>query len=82
MRSPVRSKIDDRIHALIVMEVGCRELPEYSLGDILYSALRRIARANGGNVRFFRDVSTRDLLRSIDQSISDEIELNNNDYNA
>ena len=45
-------------------------------------ALRRIARANGGNVRFLRDVSTRDLLRSIDQSISDEIELNNNDYNA
>ena len=60
----------------------CRELPEYSLGDILYSALRRIARANGGNVRFLRDVSTRDLLRSIDQSISDEIELNNNDYNV
>nr|DAS65848.1 MAG TPA: hypothetical protein [Caudoviricetes sp.] len=29
-----------------------------------------------------RDISTRDLLRSIDQSISDEIELNNNDYNA
>lgn len=52
MRSPVRSKIDDRIHALIVMEVGCRELPEYSLGDILYSALRRVAKANGGNVRF------------------------------
>ena len=50
--------------------------------NILYSALRRIARANGGNVRFLRDVSTRDLLRSIDQSISDEIELNNNDYNA
>mgnify|MGYP003182459890 CR=1 FL=1 len=67
MRSPVRSKIDDRIHALIVMEVGCRELPEYSLGDILYSALRRVAKANGG---------------IIDQSISDEIELNNNDYNA
>lgn len=44
MRNLVRSKIDDRIHALIVMEVGCRELPEYSLGDILYSALRRIAR--------------------------------------
>lgn len=82
MRSPVRSKIDDRIHALIVMEVGCRKLPEYSLGDILYSALRRVARANGGNVRFLRDISTRDLLRSIDQSISDEIELNNNDYNA
>ena len=58
------------------------ELPEYSLGDILYSALRRIARANGGNVRFLRDVSTRDLLRSIDQSISDEIELNNNDFNV
>ena len=76
MRSPVRSKIDDR------MEVGCRELPEYSLGDILYSALRRVAKANGGNVRFLRDVSTRDLLRIIDQSISDEIELNNNDYNA
>ena len=82
MRSPVRSKIDDRIHALIVMVVGCRELPEYSLGDILYSALRRVAKANGGNVRFLRDVSTRDLLRIIDQSISDEIELNNNDYNA
>lgn len=41
-----------------------------------------MARANGGNVRFLRDVSTMDLLRSIDQSISDEIELNNNDYNA
>lgn len=38
--------------------------------------------ANGGNVRFLRDVSTRDLLRSIDQSISDEIELNNNDFNV
>ena len=82
MRSPVRSEIDDRIRALIVMEVGCRELPEYSLGDIHYSALRRVAKANGGNVRFLRDISTRDLLRIIDQSISDEIELNNNDYNA
>ena len=82
MRNLVRSKIDYRIHALIVMEVGCRELPEYSLGDILYSALRRVAKANGGNVRFLRDISTRDLLRIIDQSISDEIELNNNDYNA
>lgn len=82
MRSPVRSKIDDRIHALIVMEVGCRELPEYSLGDILYSALRRVAKDNGGNVRFLRDISTRDLLMAIDKSIVEEIELNNNDFNA
>lgn len=81
MRSLVRSKIDDRIHALVIMENGCRELPDYSLGDILYSALRRVARANGGNVRFLRDISTKDLLRIIDQSINEEIELNYNDYN-
>lgn len=81
MRSPVRSKIDDRIHALIVMEFGCCELPGYSLGDILYSALRSVAKANGGDVRFLRDISTRDLLMAIDRNINKEIELNNGDDN-
>ena len=77
-RQTVRSEMDDRIHALIVMEAACRDLPRYSLGEVLYSALRKAARDNGGDVRFLRKMDTLPLLRYIDEGLYNELENNNN----
>ncbi len=73
MRSYVRSRIDERVQALVCMENGCKDLPDYTLGDILYTALRKVSRANGGDIRFLRRVDTKTLLRCIEQSLEEEI---------
>lgn len=75
-RASLRSEIDDRVHALVVMEAGCGDLPGYTLGEVMYSALRRAARDNGGDVRFLRRMATSDLLRYIDEGLSNEIDEN------
>lgn len=72
-RASLRSEMDDRIHALVVMESACRELPGYSLGEVLYSALRRAARDNGGDVRFLRRLDNDRLVPYIDDGLSAEI---------
>lgn len=73
MRSYVRTTIDDRIHALVLMEKACKNLPDYTLGEVMYSALRQVARAYGGDIRFLRKVSTKELLMIIDKSLEEEI---------
>lgn len=77
MKSYVRSKIDKRVQALVCMTEGCKNLPEYTLGEVLYTSLRRASRAYGGDIRFLREIDTDTLLRCIEQSLDDEVQDNN-----
>lgn len=69
-----RVVIDDRLE--MVFEIGecCKELPKYTLGQILYSALRKISKRNGGNIRFLLDVTNKELMINIDNIIKEEKE--------
>lgn len=72
VKTPTRSVMDDRIHALVILTDACRRLPDYSLGELLYAALRGSSVENGGDVRYLRRMDNRDLVAAIDRGVSDE----------
>lgn len=56
---------------LNLIDEACTELPDYSLCDILYSALRKL-KPNGISVSWIRDVGDDKLFSAIDNVIIEE----------
>lgn len=71
---PRRVEINPKKAAIVTLLEAVDSLPDYPLGDLLYAALRRLARTKGGNIKFLREVSDEDILYFIDKAITEEIE--------
>lgn len=71
---PRKVAINPRKAAIVTLLEAIDSLPDYTLGDLLYAALRRLARTRGGNVKFLREVSDEDILYFMDRAITEELE--------
>lgn len=67
-----RNTISDKKAALVELLTAADELPEYTLGDLLYAVLRRLAKSRRGNVNFLRGVSDSELYCHIERAIGYE----------
>lgn len=73
-KTPTRSVMDERVHALLILIDACGRLPGYSLGEILYTGLRTAASMEGGDVRFLRKMDNKRLVGLIDRCVSSEFD--------
>lgn len=63
---------DKRQVLFSLFQNACRELPDYSAGDILYTVLRRFAKQYGQSVSFLRAMTDSELYEEADYMISME----------
>lgn len=73
-KSKARVVVDSRLD--MVFEIGecCKALPKYTLGQVLYSALRKISKKYNGNISFLLSVTDKELMMDIDNIIIEEKE--------
>ncbi len=67
-----RNTISDKKAALVELLTAADELPDYTLGDLLYAVLRRLAKSRRGDIRFLRGVSDSELYCHIERAIGYE----------
>lgn len=65
-------RISEKKLALMILTEAADQLPDYTLGDLLYSVLRKLGRKQGISMRFLRDVPDRELHFHIDRAIREE----------
>lgn len=65
-------KEDKRSLCAVMLGEACRDFPEYSFGDILYTVLRKMAYKNGCSVSFLREVPDDEMLMEIDRLLGAE----------
>lgn len=63
---------DKRQVLFSLLQNSCRELPDYSAGDILYTVLRRFARQCGQSVSFLRTITDNELYEEADYMVAIE----------
>lgn len=71
---PKELKEDKRKLFFVLMMNFCDEFPDYSAGDILYAALRKVGRKNGQNMNFFLRIEDEDLVAYADEALKKEME--------
>lgn len=64
---------DKRKTIFVTMSDYTELLSDYSAADILYSALRGIAKKKGASVSFLRGISDRELYKEIEMSLRNEL---------
>ena len=80
MPTPVNNKIpkdlreDKRKLFFVLMMNFCEEFPDYSAGDIMYAALRKVGKKNGQNMNFFLRTEDEDLVAYADEALKKEKE--------
>lgn len=63
---------DKRQVLFAFLQSACRDFPDYSSGDILYAALRGLAKKHGQSVSFLRAMTDEELFEEVDYRISME----------
>lgn len=67
--------VEDKRKLFFVLLINfCEEFPDYSTGDVLYAALRKIGKKNGQNMNFLMRTEDEDLIASADEAIKKELE--------
>lgn len=71
---PKELREDKRKLFFVLMMNFCDEFPDYSAGDILYAALRKVGKKNGQNMNFFLRTEDEDLVAYADEALKKEKE--------
>lgn len=72
---PKELREDKRKLFFVLMMNFCDEFPDYSAGDILYAALRKVGKKNGQNMNFFLRTEDEDLVAYADEALKKEMEV-------